>query len=192
MKKQKVIIITLAILALLLLIWPPILLPGFLYQTIYGWRYPKQWECGDSIVTDIGPIASTRRYLVELGTVSTGQKQITSWELCMLPEEKLFCGISVLLSEKKHWENEQNLASSVVVSMRLYGENNKLVSEKSGSLGRDWTWTPFFGGESVFVYGVPSFTPKNKSKYRLEFEVLSIENSLDLPAKIVLTGGGWK
>jgi hypothetical protein len=188
----KTIGIIAVIVAIVLSFWPPGLMNDFLYQSIYGWRYPKESQCEDAVAIDYGPGESRMRYVVQLGSVELKQSVVESLTLCALPEEKLFFGMSFELAENRKVDIEREAAKSVVIAVRLYDETNNIVFEDSGSMGEDWYWTLYRRGNVAFVYGDTAFMPDKDARYKLDFKVLSKEKHDDFRVNIGLVGGGWK
>jgi hypothetical protein len=151
--------------------------------------YPITWECGSSTITDLGwSFDSAERYIVNVGNVDLTQDKVSSWELCKLPESELFCGLKITLPSSPVYNAAQLLTGEVVVSIKIYDEQGKIVFRKYGNLSKDWIWSGPIDTNSAFVRGNIGFYPSENSKYRLEIEVRSAKEAKNVIATVMLQG----
>ena len=132
---------------MLLALWPALLMPNWLYQGIYGWRYPDVRECGDAVVTDHGPRAAYNRVLVEIGEIDLGAEGVYLFSLCELPEERLVFGLALPLPERSEASRDPvaNAKASdvggVIVEISMIDETGQPVLFHSGQLRDQWIWS---------------------------------------------------
>ena len=176
----------------ILAIWPPFLLAGPLYEVMYGWRYPKVWECGSAEITDVGPDASHHRYVVRLGAIALDRDHEKRFVLCGLPEEQLYLGLSVDLRYPRGlWDAEWEERKDVAVSVRIVDSAGQVVVAHAGPLGGGWGWSgPYEDG--AFIYGDTKLEPVDGETYELQVIVTSSSSASVPPARLSVRGGGWK
>ncbi len=171
---------------------PPAIMPAPVYEVVYGWRYPKIWQCDSANVTDKGPASGIDRYIVSLGKIDFSQEKQYSWNLCKLPAEKMFCGFNITLSKSRAWTLESSATRDSIVSLQLYGEDGQVLFEESGPLGSEWIWSGPYDEHTVFVYRDTGFQANPDQTYTLEVQLSPQLAAKDIVATVVLTGGGWK
>ncbi len=182
------------------IILPPFVPPSPLYAVLYGWRYPKSWECGTSVVTDFGPREARHRFVVDAGTIDLSTEGISSFSCCEMPEEVSYIALAVSWDERPihiggpvGWRNHDKV-SDTQVSIRVSDSSGNMVASHFGRLGQDWTWSGPNGHlrNEVWLYGSGTeFHPVAGESYSVE--VLVDNPSLDKPiVRLVAAGGGWK
>ena len=194
--------IALAALALVgigvLAVWPAFLMPRGLYELVYGWRYPKDQECGDAIFTDAGPRVAGDRYVADYGYVGLDAETEMTLNLCALPREWMVLGLTLELpgNDKLPIEVEQfkeDRVRDVEVAVSLTDENGRTVLAHDGPLGDHWVWSYGYSPASAFIYAYDTmFVPQSREAYELRISISPSASSTDTRARLVVKGGGWK
>ena len=196
---SALLVLAAVIVALILAIWPPFMLPDSLYQLIYGWRYPAERKCGDVMLIDGGPAVPFDRYTVDFGGMNLGLEQELLIEVCELPKDYMVLGLELeptaeeaLALETFPYDTEK--LRDTTVSVSLMTENGETVVEHHGSLRDRWRWSTGSTSETRFLYGDGMvFTPaKDDGRYQLRVVVLPSDTLSETQAQLVLRGGGWK
>lgn len=153
---------------------------------------------GDGKLSDSGPFASHRRYVLDLGTVDLGHQVRREYKIAGLPTEDFTLGIQTSSTKTP---DGQSLSAIKPIRARVRLE---LTSEQSGKVFeiaddlRSWTWNEA-RDSYIFLYGStrqPSttyFTPKSGESYRLVLEVISPDPAAaQYKFSLLAVGGGWK
>ena len=165
----------LGVVGLVLLLAPPFLLPSAVYDTVYGWRFPQGWECGDALVTDRGPRVPADRFTVDVGERSRAE-ELT---MCRLPKESL--EVMLLLPS----ESASRPSVQLFRTAKTEGAEPIPVGEWSG----DSDWRPSESpvpGWSAFRAEEP-FDAVPSAEYLLRLEPVP-----DAVVRLVFVGGGWQ
>lgn len=181
-----------ALIALGLFLWPPPLMPSPIYKMVYGWQYPKTWQCGSMTVTDYGPGESRLRYVGHFEEIDLSHEKQYSWNLCELPQEKLFFGINVPMEIKRSSVLEKASTKNIVVSANLYDMNKHTLFNYSGRLGEEWFWTSSKDLHAALAYGDTAFISQPEQNYTLEVKVAPLQATSKIMATPTVSGGGWK
>jgi len=174
------------------------MMPRGLYQVIYGWRYPTVRDCGDAVLTDVGPGAAGDRYVADFGYLAFGAETETTFKLCALPREWMALGLDVELPGKDRLDVEVNqfkegTLHDVKVAVSLADQNGRTVLTHEGALGESWVWSYGSALNSAFVYNqYTMFIPRRGQTYELRVSVVPADRSTDARARLVVNGGGWK
>jgi hypothetical protein len=204
---------------LAIVIVAPFLLPTPIYDVIYGWRYPKQWNVGDGVAKDAGPSHATRRYTVDLADLRRSDVTTLKLQVTSLPEVELTLGFEVHASSPSDaiWDTKP---ISALTHLQVVNEHGQIVIDQRAPLNQ-WVWSGAVDQRSKsFVYArgeereIPIaadtvrlerahikadegwgtyFVPRHDGRYTIS---LNIQN-LDPRAKfhdfrLVAYGGGWK
>ena len=183
------------IVAAAIAVWPPFLLPDQVYATIYGWRYPKVWECGDGQLTDTGPRASHSRYVARLGLLPLDRATDRSYKLCKLPNEPLVLGFNVKLAGGfplfQDPSPEWLQLKEIEVSVRVIDSRGVVLIDHDGPLVGAWTWSgPYADG--AFVYGETRIQAQPADSYDIHVTITPTNELTGVQAHLILRGGGWK
>jgi len=166
-------------------------MPDPMYEVFYGWRYPEVWECGNVVVTDVGPQASHNRYIAHLGPLPLNEQIEKSYTLCELPNDHLFLGLSVDLGDANERGLEWEQLKDVVVSVRAVDSSGSVVFSHNGPLGGRWTLSgPYPDG--AFLYGETELQPRPGEAYKLYVTVTPRTSVARIQARLNIRGGGWK
>lgn len=164
------------VIGLALFLVPPFLLPAPIYDSVYGWRFPQGWECGDALVTDRGPNSAADRISADLGE----QQQDGELRLCRVPKETL--ELMLLVPSESAGPRPR---IELVRTARTEGADPIPVLE----LGTDATWehaaSPVPGWSAV--RSAVRFEATPKAEY-----LLRLEGVAEGGVRLVFVGGGWR
>ena len=204
---------------LAIVIAPPFLLPGPIYDVIYGWRYPKQWQVGDGWVTDAGPGYAARRYTVDLADLRQPDFASLKLQVTSLPEVELTMGFEVHASSPSDAILDTKPISAVA-HLQVVNETGEVVIDQRAPLNQ-WVWSGALHEKSrSFVYArgeqreIPIgagtvrlerahikadegwgtyFIPRSDGRYTINLTIHGHDPRAKLHNfRLVAYGGGWK
>ena len=147
----------------------PFFLPAPIYELVYGWRYPKQWQVGDGLATDAGPVHATRRYTIDLADLRRPDVTSLKLQITSLPEVELTMGFEVHASSP----NDAILDTkpiTAVAHLQLVNERGQVVIDQRAPLDR-WVWSGAVHEKSrsfVYARGEQRETPVGAGTVRVE------------------------
>ena len=176
------------------------MMPPWLYESIYGWHYPKVSECGDALLTDSGPGFSSDQYVVDYGPLSFNETTDITVRLCELPREWMFAGLEVELAGEDGFAGEieqfrEGNLQAVDVTISIRTQEGRPVTSNRGALGarQAWYWSSGENNRSTFIWGDgTAFLPRHGQAYELGISILPSNEETDLRARLLVKGGGWK
>jgi hypothetical protein len=181
-----------------LLIWPGISVTQ--PSSLAGAIYPRSWRCGDADITDHGPFYAYERIVIEIDAVSLARRAEHDYVLCGMPAERMTFGFVVELDEEIedfYGQLQQAMESAlgnVLVTFSIVRADGQIVltHEREGQLRTDWYWQ--YGGDpQTFVYaGGLFFVPDPDETYRLRVSVDPQDYDVNMPFRLIASGGGWK
>lgn len=219
---KKRLLVGFIITATLILIVPlslPFLLPDPIYEMLYGWRYPKTWSVGDSIIEDSGPRTANRRYTIELADLKNADSRIVDIQINSLPELEFTIGFDIQ-SDSTTDPLLDVKPVAATVHLKVVNENGEVVIDEESSLNK-WVWSgtviekseafvyargkeheiPLDGGgirlEREFLRADQGwgtyFVPRKEGHYLVHLEIQESDHNLMLGRfRLVAHGGGWK
>lgn len=197
----------------------PFLLPGPIYDVLYGWRYPKQWQAGDGVAKDAGPLYAANRYTVELADLRKPEVASLKLQLTSLPEAELTLGFDLRASSPGDAILDTKPVSALA-HLRVENERGDVVIDQRAPLDQ-WVWSGAISRKSEsFVYArgdereVPIgpdtvrleranvkadngwgtyFTPRRDGRYVVKLEIHGRDQNVKMQDfRLVAYGGGWK
>lgn len=151
----------------------PFLLPGPIYEMLYGWRYPKTWSVGDGVIEDSGPRTANRRYTIELADLKNADSRIVELQINSLPESEFTIGFDIQIDSTTGPLLEVKPVSTIV-HIRVVNENGEVVIDEESPLNK-WVWSgSTLEHSEAFVYarGKEREIPLDNGGVRLEPESL--------------------
>ena len=170
---------------------------------------------GDGKFTDRGPIASTGRYIVDLGSVDLTTIAQYHYRLAGLPSEEMVAGLEVIETKPNLDGRPDHLAR---IRIQLESLDRQIVVLEEAPLNV-WVRSYGQGDPKSFYYrrgeareipvrpGITKwqrigeredrgwgsyFTPNKNASYVLTLDVLEPDASPSRPARLLIQGGGWK
>ena len=164
------------------IIGAPFLLPDWLYQVVYGWRFPAVSRAGDGELTDNGPREAVRRYVLDLGPVDLSGGSARTYTVAELPEETFTLGLEFSTPEseaavKDLWERirrgedvrdrdfttideriKERAPLGTLLGIRVVDEASQLVIQEEAPLGQ-WGWSTGLGRPFVYRGGQSEVVP---------------------------------
>ena len=197
----------------------PFLLPVPVYNVIYGWQYPKQWQVGDGMIKDAGPMNASRRYTVELANLVKPESMALTLQLTSLPEVELTLGFNIQVSSSDVTILETKPISARV-HLRVENEKGDVVIDQNAPLN-EWVWSGATSQKTkTFVYARGEmrevslddgsfryeslnikpdagwgtyFTPRRTGRYTVKLKIHGLNSNTQLDEfRLVAYGGGWK
>ncbi len=191
LKTVVVAIVVVTIPAAGLLLCPPFLLPDFLYDVAYGWRYPKETAAGDTILVDMGPAAASIRYQIDIA-IPSGAEPSGTVNLGGLPKVRFFVGALLPTSgQASGWADDWQRLRRTRFSISVADRAGNVVASHAGFMGGDWIWSGPYG-QGAFLYALDTgFNPSPRMEYVLDYE---FKGAGELPNGTIIRieGGGWK
>ncbi len=193
-----------------LLVYPPHLLPAWIYDLMYGWRYPQMTMVGDGQMTDFGPAAAADRFVVDLGSLDLSRAGRTTHILSDLPDETVVIGLDIRSSDPTLDVVEKGPLGTYLRLELVNGEGEVVIDERAPL--ENWVWSRRAGeAHRAFIYRSGTakesrrldvkadggwgtyFEPRRESRYTLTTDVqpdVSLSGAFD--ARLLAKGGGWK
>lgn len=183
------IVVTLA--AALVLITPPFILPEPVYEFVYGWRYPKQWNAGDAEVVDNGPGTANGRFTIRIELPPQTGDFRREISLTNLPREEFTMGLLVPLEVAGSWKREWDTLSETTLVITAIDESGSIIASHDGPMGGEWTWSGPYG-DKAFVYCLETqFEADPTQQYTVSLFITAAE-TLPTNTAVHFQAGGWK
>jgi hypothetical protein len=170
---------------------------------------------GDGTFVDHGPLAATDRYILDLGPVDLTQMAQYRYRLAGLPNDQMVAGIEVIEAEPNVDTRPNHPAR---IRLKVESAARQVVILEEDPLN-SWAWSYGLRDPKSFYYrsgqtqevpirsGVTTsrrmgekpdggwgtyFTPRKNTTYTLTLDVFGSESSPSRPARLKISGGGWK
>jgi len=171
---------------------------------------------GDGKLVDHGPFAAKDRYVLDLGPVDLSRTGKYTYTMSNLPAVDFVIGLEIVEAEANQFTGNRP-AHSGSIRLLLETSNHEIVISEDGPL-KSWKRSFVKGNFESFLYRageehwisnndgttspVPDgvrkdggwgtyFSPRPDTTYRLTLEVLEAQ-AQPRPARLLVTGGGWK